>query len=146
MNSVISVRKFPIPRSIIENQPQNGPKRSKISSACPRCVAAPRRIVISCTTIAMPNVRMTNGMKKPTPNFAPVTAYEIMLGPSFSPSMTRMPGPTSSQSRRNLERTPRRVRASYTRIRSWARSTSSWVMTTSSWGTAGSSTFIFSTS
>jgi len=36
MNSVTSVRKLPTMRSIIENQPQNGPKRSKISSACPR--------------------------------------------------------------------------------------------------------------
>ncbi len=36
INSVTSVRKLPTIRSIIENQPQNGPKRSKINSACPR--------------------------------------------------------------------------------------------------------------
>src|ERR1022692_4743619 len=59
-----------------------------------------------------------------------------MLGPSFSPSITRIPGPTSSHSRRNLEKTPRWARASDTRTRSWARSTSSWVITTSSWGLA----------
>jgi hypothetical protein len=47
MNSVISVRKLPIPRSIMENHPQKGPKRSKMSSAWPRWVAAPRRTVIS---------------------------------------------------------------------------------------------------
>jgi hypothetical protein len=41
MNSVISVRKLPTPRSIMENHPQKGPKRSKISSAWPRWVAAP---------------------------------------------------------------------------------------------------------
>ncbi len=74
MNSVISVRKFPIPRSVIENQPQNGPNRSKISSACPRCVAAPSRTVISCTTSAMAKVSTTNGRKNPSPYVAPVAA------------------------------------------------------------------------
>ena len=132
MNSVISVRKLPIPRSIIENQPQNGPNRSKISSACPRCVAAPNRTVISWTTSAIPNVSTTKGRKNPIPNFAPVAAYESMLGPSFSPSITRMPGPISSQSNHVRARKPCPSRAVETRARSCARSMSSCVTTTSS--------------
>ena len=140
INSVTSVRKLPTMRSIIENQPQNGPKRSKINSACPRCVAAPKRTVISCTTQAMANVSTMNGTKKPMPNRAPVAAYDSMLGPSFSPSITRMPGPMSSQNKRNRGRNPRRPRISETRSRSWARSMSSWVMTTSwSWARSMSS-------
>src|SRR5271156_1478134 len=45
-----------------------------------------------------------------------------MLGPSFSPSIARMPGPTSSHSRRQRLRC---TRASWTRERSWDRATSS---------------------
>ena len=49
------------------NQPQNGPKRSKISSAWPRWVAAPTRTVISWTTNDMRNVSAMKGAKKPIP-------------------------------------------------------------------------------
>ncbi len=49
MYSVMSVSQFTTARSAIENQPQNGPKPSKIASACPRLVTAPSRTVISCT-------------------------------------------------------------------------------------------------
>jgi hypothetical protein len=44
---------------------------------------------------AIKNVRMMNGTKNPMPYVAPVVAYETMLGPSFSPSITRMPGPAT---------------------------------------------------
>ena len=80
---------------------------------------------------AITKVNTTNGRKNPIPKREPVAAYESMLGPSFSPSMTRMPGPTRSHKRRNLERMPRQARAANTRSRSCARSMSSWVMTTS---------------
>ncbi len=49
MYSVISVSQFTTARSPSENQPQNGPNPSKIASAWPRLVTAPRRTVISWT-------------------------------------------------------------------------------------------------
>ena len=49
MNSVTSVSQSTSIRSISENQPQNAPKPSKIASAWPRLVTAPRRTVISWT-------------------------------------------------------------------------------------------------
>ncbi len=49
MNSVTSVSQSTSIRSTSENQPQNAPKPSKIASAWPRLVTAPRRTVISCT-------------------------------------------------------------------------------------------------
>ena len=49
MYSVTSVSQLISARSKIENHPQNGPKPSKIASACPRFVTAPSRTVISCT-------------------------------------------------------------------------------------------------
>ena len=49
MYSVTRVSQLIKARSKIENQPQKGPKPSKIASACPRLVTAPRRTVISCT-------------------------------------------------------------------------------------------------
>ena len=49
MYSVMSVSQLTIARSASENQPQNGPKPSKIASACPRLVTAPSRTVISWT-------------------------------------------------------------------------------------------------
>ena len=49
MYSVTSVSRLITARSNSENQPQNGPKASKIASACPRFVTAPRRTVISWT-------------------------------------------------------------------------------------------------
>jgi hypothetical protein len=79
-------------------------------------------------------VRRIKGRKNPMPNFAPVAAYASMLGPSFSPSITRIPGPTSNPSNRATDKTPRSDRAFTTRERSRARSTSSWVMTISSFG------------
>ena len=48
-NSVTSVSQSTIIRSSSENQPQKAPKPSKIASACPRLVIAPKRTVISCT-------------------------------------------------------------------------------------------------
>ena len=47
MYSVTRVSQLMMVRSIRENQPQKGPKLSKIASACPRFVTAPRRTVIS---------------------------------------------------------------------------------------------------
>src|SRR5436305_1414505 len=41
---------------------------------------------------AITKVNTTNGRKNPIPKREPVAAYESMLGPSFSPSMTRHPG------------------------------------------------------
>jgi hypothetical protein len=52
MNSVTIVRKFSRNRSPTEKAPQNLPKRSKISRACPTPVTAPRRITISWLTIS----------------------------------------------------------------------------------------------
>ncbi len=49
MYSVTSVSQLISARSKIENQPQTGPKASKMASAWPRLVTAPRRTVISCT-------------------------------------------------------------------------------------------------
>ncbi len=49
MYSVTSVSQLISARSKIENQPQNGPKPSKMASAWPRLVTAPRRTVISWT-------------------------------------------------------------------------------------------------
>ena len=49
MNSVIRVSQSVKARSERENQPQNAPNASKMASACPRFVTAPRRTVISCT-------------------------------------------------------------------------------------------------
>ena len=49
MYSVTSVSQLINARSKIENQPQNGPKPSKMASAWPRLVTAPSRTVISCT-------------------------------------------------------------------------------------------------
>ena len=72
MNSVTSVRKFPKTKSPMAKRPQNLPKRSKISSAWPRWVTAPKRTVISCTTNPITKVRTTKGRKKPTPKRAPV--------------------------------------------------------------------------
>ena len=47
--SVTSVSQLISARSKIENQPQAGPKASKIASAWPRLVTAPSRTVISWT-------------------------------------------------------------------------------------------------
>ena len=47
MYSVTSVSQLTIARSTRENHPQKGPNPSKIASACPRLVTAPRRTVIS---------------------------------------------------------------------------------------------------
>ena len=49
MNSVTRVSQSVRMRSSSENQPQNGPKESKMASANPRLVTAPSRTVISCT-------------------------------------------------------------------------------------------------
>ena len=49
MNSVTRVSQSTSSRSRSENQPQNAPKPSKMASAWPRLVTAPRRTVISCT-------------------------------------------------------------------------------------------------
>ena len=54
-----------MPRSTIENHPQNGPNRSKINSAWPRCVAAPSRTVISWTTMAIANVSRMKRKEEP---------------------------------------------------------------------------------
>ncbi len=55
-----------------------------------------------------------------------------MLGPSFSPSITRIPGPISSHSSHAFPRSPCAIRAASTRERSCARSMSSCVTTTAS--------------
>ena len=47
MYSVTSVSQLISARSKMENQPQKGPKASKIASAWPRFVTAPSRTVIS---------------------------------------------------------------------------------------------------
>ena len=49
MYSVTSVNQLMTAKSKMENHPQNFPKPSKIASAWPRLVTAPRRTVISCT-------------------------------------------------------------------------------------------------
>ena len=49
MYSVTSVSQLISARSKMENHPQNGPKASKMASAWPRLVTAPRRTVISWT-------------------------------------------------------------------------------------------------
>ena len=89
-------------RSIIENHPQNGPKRSKISSAWPRWVAAPRRTVISWTTMAMQNVSATKGNEESNTKFrarsrvgehaGPVvlTQHDQHSGPDQQPQQPRI--------------------------------------------------------
>jgi hypothetical protein len=50
MNSVTMVSAFKMNRSMTENAPQNFPKRSRISRACPTPVTAPSRSTISWFT------------------------------------------------------------------------------------------------
>ena len=57
MNSVAMVRKFKMKRSPTEKAPQNRPKRSLMSRACPTPVTAPRRTTISWFT-------MSTGMRR----------------------------------------------------------------------------------
>ena len=52
MNSVAMVRKFRMKRSPTEKAPQNLPKRSLMSRACPTPVTAPRRTTISWFTMS----------------------------------------------------------------------------------------------
>ena len=52
MNSVVMVRKLSRNRSPTEKNPQNLPKRSKMSRACPTPVTAPSRTTISWLTMS----------------------------------------------------------------------------------------------
>jgi len=126
MNSVMRVRKLPMPRSIMENHPRKGRSGPKMSSAWPRWVAAPRRTVISWTTIAMQkseddewekkNRRRTwrRWRRRRTMLAAVIFAeHDEDTGTDKQPQETRFGGK------------PRRARAAETRTRSWARSTSS---------------------
>ena len=73
MYSVTSVSQLTMARSTSENHPQNGPKPSKIASACPRLVTAPRRTVISWTKYAI-GTRSRNRKSSEKPYLEPVTA------------------------------------------------------------------------
>jgi len=112
INSVISVRKLPMPRSIMENQPQNGPKSGRRS--IPRGRDA-WRIPDAWSSLGTDDghAKRKHDEGKEETNSKPRARRGVgnHAGPSFSPSMTRIPGPTSSHSRRNLEKVPRWARA-----------------------------------